>query len=272
MAHQTNHPLREFSRFRLPVLPASKKKMFSKLKNGVTPEATLTFISAYKTYRDKEDSKIDLTKIPDSSKVLDARVFTTIFSKYDNSLEVDDNSIEYDLTLMGLTYPCQKSFMDVDSTLYLKFSVLDILSSFPVCPASSTLKVLLKSNYPKLLINTYKYTMLNEFYETMKLPQSPQDIIYKLFILTLESVVTDVECVNLSPEDMALLLEQLSSPPSLEFCKNLMCKHEISGIIEDVRNKCCLLYNYEKYYPKLFIHFEFHSRQLTILKVVNLQT
>ncbi|UHB41766.1 hypothetical protein MrNuV_ORF043 [Macrobrachium rosenbergii nudivirus] len=247
-----------------------------KLKNTVTPQETLKFLKSYEVEKNLKDGKIDILSIVDKQNLqeLKSGEFSSIFSKYNKILENDEECVEYTPPHSIINMPIADSYKMVDYTLHVHCSLLDIIAATnaSLSVAINKIKYLLKDDYPKVLINIYKLEMMRNFYYTLGIPQTREQLVMKLFILTLESIVDNMDCVNLSSSDVTLLLSKLAEPPSLTFCKNWMKAHGLACIIENIYNNSYLLYNYKVYNQKCLILFEFHSKLLMLLKIVNLQT
>lgn len=202
----------------------------------------------------------------------DNKDFSDIFHTLNIKLECDDDCVKDANSMIEINVPLLDSYIAFETIGTQKFSILDVFSnSFKT--EVQKIKYILESIYPMILINTYKYKMMADFYYVMKLKQNRYDIIHKIILLTLMSIVDDIESCDgttITKADIEIILENLKSPPSLEFCKQWMKMHEFACIIENTIDKKCILYNYSDYKPCVYIYFEFYTKMLVLLKSVRL--
>lgn len=196
--------------------------------------------------------------------------YLNIFRDLTLKLECDEDSVKSAATMIINNCPVLDSYKNFNEIGTLQFSVLDVLSGIHILPVQK-IKQLLEPVYPLILINIYKYQMMADFYSAMRIEQESYDIIYKIIILTLTSVIDDIEsCDIITKSDFNVLLENLKMPPTIEFCKKWMKMHELACIFESRVDASCILYNYKDFKDNIYIHFEFYSKMLTVLKSAKL--
>ena len=211
----------------------------------------------------------------DTTNVIDLSIkkhdYESIFSKLNLKLDCMDNCMEDAYTMICPTEEVLQSYWDFETLINQKFSMLDVFSQ-NISTTIRKIKNMFGDYYPIILINTYKYKMMQDFYWNLNSQQSHYMIIHKIFILTLMSIVDNVEdCVELSKDDVRWFIDTINKPPSLEFCKRLVHLHKVACLIENKNDKKCILYNNTEYNSKLYIHFEFHSKFLVVLRSVTIK-
>ncbi|QBB28636.1 hypothetical protein HgNV_031 [Homarus gammarus nudivirus] len=198
--------------------------------------------------------------------------FDDILKSLNSRLDCTSNCIADAQPLVNILIDPLDSYIEFEEIKEHKFSIVDVLSC-SYDPEVQKIKQLMVDQYIRLLVNTYKYKMMDDFYDAMKLPQTKYNIIYKLFLLTLKSVNDNVEsCCAISAADMNTIIDNMASLPSFDFCKSWMDMHKLPCIFENVYDKQCILHNNKEYKQELYIHFEFHTKNLVLLKAANLQT
>ncbi|UOT91792.1 KM727_gp31-like protein [Aratus pisonii nudivirus] len=243
--------------------------MFQQINNKNSSDVTglETFLNTYISDQVKfENSSVKLDTI--NEKNSDCSNFSNIFAPLQIRLDDKENSSDNAFSMIDVSIPVMTSYKECAELINLKFSVLDMLSTLNNLQVQK-IKQIFKDYYPLLLINTYKFKMMIEFYEIMNIEVDFKSVIYKIIILTLKSVVEDIESCRSSSftnNELQTVLFNLQSPPSLDFCKQWIELHELACIIQNMNDDECILYNYEYYKPNVYIHFEFYNKTLTLLK------
>ena len=245
------------------------------IKNPVDLTGTDDFLYDYTLAKSKEATDLKYNKVVSISSNPHENETTKLLKTLDplnKKLECCEDCLEDAAHL--LRYPFEdpvESYKDYNNLACLQFSLLDVLhNSYAI--ETQRIKSLLESVYPLIKINTYKYKMMEDFYNCINHLQAPHEIIYKLLIVTLVSVVDDVESCNASTITkfaINTILESLASPPSLTFCKQWMNLHKVSCIFMKDGTES-IIYNYKKHKANLYILFEFHSKLQVLLKIVKL--
>ncbi|UVT30831.1 hypothetical protein PvNV_027 [Penaeus vannamei nudivirus] len=241
-------------------------------KNPSDVETAQNFLNNYRQEKQEVLSRLNynaltVSKNPNMSDV-NIDDFMEKFKELNLSLEPIDNSVSVDTSAIDFKIDALQSYNSVQRLINLKFSLLDVgyifRNSAELCRIRNLIGI---DKFPTILVNSYKYMMLNDFYKSIRSDQEPKDIMYKIFILTIVAVVgsTDV-CESLTRSDIDRCLELLKQPPDLEFCKIWMDAHEFAYLIHNVNDDCCFIFNNNFIQSKLYIHFEFYSKQLVVLK------
>ncbi|UVX94897.1 hypothetical protein CsNV_037 [Callinectes sapidus nudivirus] len=191
-----------------------------------------------------------------------------LFQKTINTIECDKNCLPNVESMIKYPTPTLETFKSFDSSCKFKFSLFDITAHSNLAEVQK-IKYIMGDHYARILVNTYKYQMMTDFYLSLGIPQTIINTLYKLFIITVKSVVGDVEVFDagsLTLSDIDLIIDNIGRLPTYEFCKTWMEMHELACIFENVTTRKSVLYNHEMYKPQIYIHFEFHSKFLVILK------
>lgn len=239
-------------------------------KNNVDTEGTDNFLENYSREKVEVATNIGYNALSSFEKEDPKTNFCDIFYNLNIKLDCDINCIDGAASLIDINCENLDSYNDFEQLALLKFSLLDMFSNNHRIEIQK-IKQIFEYNYPIILINTYKFKMMADFYIKANLQQDFIEIIYKLILLTLMSVVDDIESCDeqtITDSDINLIIESLCQAPSMEFCKQWMKMHQISCIIENKHDKKCIIYNYKEYNPKVYIYFEFYSKMLVILKAV----
>lgn len=194
------------------------------------------------------------------------------FSSINLELECDYDSVESDALVLNMSVPDVTSYEDFNISHNQTFSVLDIFSDSQRMEVQR-IKRIFPNTYPLLLINSYKYKMISDFYTAVNIDNDFYRIIYKIITLTLLSVVDDIESCNdktITNSMLSIILEKLRTPPSLEFCKQWMSLHQLSCIFRNMNNNKFIVYNFKQANSDLYIYFEFYSKSIVVLKQVKL--
>lgn len=245
-------------------------------KNHTDPSTINTFLNQY------EQEKCGDAEIPKylqnsnlnniladlhQRKLFHGKLYDT-FSHINLSLDCEEDTVESSNAMVKIDEPDVDSYKSFPQTYNNTFSVLDIFSTSHRSEVQR-LKHIFKTTYPLLLINSYKYKMMADFYEAMGIKQDHYRIVYKIIVLTLLTIIDDVEAFSDQTITCAMLnmiLEKLRTPPSLEFCKAWMKKHQLSCLIRNTNDNKYVVYNYYESKPDVYILFEFYSKSLVVLK------
>ncbi|UBZ25620.1 hypothetical protein QKT26_gp30 [Carcinus maenas nudivirus] len=195
--------------------------------------------------------------------------FPTLLKK----LDYGSDSLPDANSLIRPTMPILQSYTHYDELENKCFSILDV-SSDSYKREIQKIKFLMGDNFPMLLINTYKFKMMEDFYTLMDIDTNFYNIIYKIFIVTMNSVIGSVEVCEsetLPQFDIDVIIKSLRLPPSYEFCKNWMKLHQLSSLFYNINDKMCVLHNNVHHKDRIYILFEFHTKLLVLLKSAYLQ-
>nr|WOZ57617.1 hypothetical protein MmNV_24 [Menippe mercenaria nudivirus] len=191
-----------------------------------------------------------------------------IFSDIDKTLELDEFSTPSDASAIHFPITNLVSYTHFNRFYNQEFSVFDLFNVSHI-EEIRKLKTIFKDAFPLLLINTYKFNMVCDFYQAMDIKSTNERVIFKIVVLTLTSVIEDVEAFSdatLTRKDVELTLERLRAPPSLDFCKTWMRMHELSCLIQNMNDNTYILFNYMHDKPPIRIFFEYHSKALVLLR------
>lgn len=193
----------------------------------------------------------------------------SIFKKLKLKLECDEDSIIYTKQKIDYTSDILYSYNAYAKYIYGKFSILNA-STGDYRDSTEKIKRLFNKKYIGLLINNYKYKMMSDFYNSLSLSTCKYEVIYKIIILTLQSIIGDkvIVCEELDRALMIAVMQDLQNPPSLRFCKELMRVHELAAVFYNLNDDSAILYNYKKYNNIVHIYFDFVSVDCVLLKHV----
>lgn len=248
----------------------------SYLKNNINVTGLSSFLDTYAQEQKlnsayKQINMMDLNNVKPESYSAQRDKSCNVMSTFKNlidTLDCDDKECSNDVLFTDSSAPVLHSYMQYNTIQNFTFSVLDACSNNFSLEVEK-IKTIFNKRYPYIFINTYKYKMLEDFYQQLGIDQSKYRIIYKIIILTLGLVVDNVEACdeeNVKDTDLKITLENLKNPPSLQFCKQLMRYHELSCIFEDTNETKLIRFNYLHYKSRIYIHFEFRSRFFVLLK------
>lgn len=199
-----------------------------------------------------------------------------IFSEINLTFDNEENSIQGNHTLLRPDVEDMTTFQTLGASLGNSFSLLDIVHKRND-KASQQLRRVFQHMLPYVLINSYKYSMMLDFYEIYleQHQQHPDELVvlYKLISLTLYSIVEDTESFDITkiqPATLKTILDSLQSPPSFEICKTWMKLQQMACIFRNVNDNHFIVYNYKEHDPYVYVLFEFYGRDLVLMKQAKL--
>ncbi|AII15831.1 hypothetical protein PmNV_043 [Penaeus monodon nudivirus] len=250
-----------------------------KIKNPNDAKVANDFLEKYSMEKLQKASRLNYNALSDTIKDPLTRYITSDefferFRELNLMLEPIENSVKLEASVLKFDRTPLESYRNANNYLNINFSLFDAAFIYQNTLELTRIKNILKQEkYTTLLMNTYKYKMLWDFYKAINVTQDPKDIIYKIFILT-NIVVTGTSelATSLSESDVSMIVHLMKQPPSLEFCKLWMDAHEFAYIIYNINDESCYMFKNNYYKNNLYIEFEFHSKQLTLLKHTYLKT
>ena len=247
-------------------------------KNPTDPKIARDFLIKYSTDKLQDASRLNYNALSDKiNRPLAMKVtkdaFLERFKKLNITLDPTENSIKADNMVLRPDLNPLSSYEHAVRYVNQNFSLLD--TTFPFRTSSEIVRIkntLGIDKYPTILINSYKFKMMHDFYRYFNIRQVPKDIIYKIFILTIMAVMGTTEVFgSLSESDVSMIIYHLKQPPSFEFCQLWMEAHEFAYIVHNINDEICYIFNNIHFRNNIYIEFEFHSKQLMLLKSLHLR-